>query len=191
MQTRLDYVNAMLATIGLARVSSLDSQHPQFDKANVKLDEVNQSVQSTGWWFNTSFTTLRPNTEGVITLPQQTLSIVVHPEFTHLIQRGRELYDTNNRTNVIGRAVDIRIVELVDFDDLPPTIAEYIGRRAKDEFFTDRGGSEPKLSKYNQEAQMAWIEAKKENLRQWRTRGIQTGWYKYGHMALNRRDRTT
>lgn len=165
MLTELEIINAMLASTGTAPLTTNDTQHPFYVKANNKLALVNREVQSKGWWFNRAKRTLNPNLQGEIILPSNTLHADPVDRSDGLVIRGTKLYDMENATAVLNRSVKIVFVELVPLFDLPPAAGEYIKARAVYEFYRDEDGVMPKLGEYKQARDSAWVRIKAEHLR--------------------------
>ena len=166
MLTKLDIINAMLATIGLASVAEMDTQHPAYAKASTTFDRVNKTFQSKPYWFNTSVVTLKHNpTTGEIILPSRaTYANPVDRSLTYTMQ-GNRLYDRQNRTYDIREPVTVDLREFIDVELMPPTAQIYLQCLARLAYYTDRGGSEPKLSVYMRELQEAQVDFRKECLR--------------------------
>lgn len=163
MRTKLSAINEALSAIGMNRVAALDSQYPAFIKALAVYERVSQEIQEKGWWFNRSTVTLNPNTEGQILVPAK--SVVVIPECSRYVLRGRYLWDAEERTANIGVPVSAIIIELLEFDDLPPSAAAYVTKRTVYEHFLDEEGAEPKLTRYERAAMNAWAGLKQDELK--------------------------
>ncbi len=103
--TELSAVNAMLAVIGEAPLSTLDGNalHADAVGARQALHNTSRSVQAEGWYFNTEqnypFT---PDRDGFITLPPNVVSVDIEPLNARgnvdVIVRGDRLYDLENHT---------------------------------------------------------------------------------------------
>lgn len=165
MLTEIEIINAMLASTGTAPLTSNDTSHPFYIKARNKLTYVNRQIQAKGWWFNRTHITLPPNVSGEVILPSNTLHADPVDTTLDLVVRAGKLYDLANRTHVISKDVEIVFVELVDIEDLPPTVGEYLMARAVYEFYRDEDGNQPKLGTYNQARIDAFVLFKGEHLR--------------------------
>jgi len=166
MFTELEIINKMLSASGLAPVADMNTQHPSYKKALLKLTDVNRAVQLQGYWFNQSVQTLQPTIDGMVYVPNQALHCrPVDDESAHLSARGSRIYDTTNRTYIIGTSVQVELVELLPILDLPPAVAEYVAARAVHEFYLDQGGQDPKLSEYRGMRSLAETEFKKAVLK--------------------------
>ena len=138
--TKIEAVNIMLAAIGETPVNSLSSGLIEAELAETILTQVNRSVQTLGWSFNTDKkVTLSVDTNGEILLPNNTLSAdsTYEANGNDLIPRGGKLWDRKNKTFVINKAVTATIVYELDFVDLPPIARTYVTVRAA-RIFQDR-----------------------------------------------------
>lgn len=165
MLTELEIINAMLASTGTAPLTTNDTQHPFYVKANNKLSAVNRKVQSKGWWFNRGKRTLNPDVNGRVILPSNTLHADPVDTDDHVVIRGTTLYDIENATDILSRSIDIVFVDLVPIIQLPPAAGEYIEARAVYEFYRDEDGVMPKLGEYKSERDAAWVRMKNEHLK--------------------------
>lgn len=163
MRSKLDVINDALSAVGLSRVASLDSRYPAFVKALGVYERVSHNVQLRGWWFNRSEVTLNPDLQGRILVPSK--AAAVKPCSPRYVLRDRFLYDKEERTNVIGKSVACVIIEVLEYEDIPPDAAAYIAARTVFEHFLDEEGSEPKLTRYERAAMGAWAALRQEELK--------------------------
>jgi len=118
--TSLDVVNTCLATLGEVPLNSLDTDHPYVSAATKLLQQANARVQARGWWFNKEIVTLQPDTESAeITLPPDFLSLDTDSAQLQYAARGRRLYDLSAGSYRFTDSVDLAIVRLLKFEDLP------------------------------------------------------------------------
>ncbi len=183
MATELKTINRMLSAAGLAPVADNNTQHPSYKRGKIKLDEVSETVQSQGYWFNSSTVTLRATVDGQVYKPQKAVHVnTVNAADKDIVLRGSRMYDLANRTYVISRDLECSMVEVFDYEELPPIVADYIAARAVHEFYVDAGGQDPKLSEYRGLRQVAEVMFKKETLKNHRptqkTYSRTTGWNK-------------
>ena len=172
MYTELQAVNELLSSIGIAPLASSSSQHPLYTPAVTKLTQVSNTVQSAGAWFNRSTVELKQNQlDGTVIVP----SYVVYIRPTRhmdkdVVIRGSTLYDKSTRSNVLNRDIPAVIIEVLPLEYLPVTVQDYIIYRAKYEFYLSRGGQDPKLTEYRNQARLAQVEYNKERIRNAETR---------------------
>jgi len=154
--TELESVNIMLAAIGEAPVNSLTGTVPvDVRLAQSTLTEVNKSVQSEGWSFNTEIdvTVNRNDTTKQIVLSTDILRIDAnihqHPTIDP-IQRGLKLYDRLNNRYEFDEDLICTIVYFRTFVEIPEPARYYITIKAARKF-VDRLVSDDGLRTYTQE----------------------------------------
>jgi len=154
--TELESVNIMLAAIGEAPVNSLTGTVPvDVRLAQSTLTEVNKSVQSEGWSFNTEIDVTIPRnaTTEQITLSTDVLRIDAnihqHPTIDP-IQRGLRLYDRLNNRFEFDEDLICTVVYFRTFDEIPEPARRYINIKAA-RIFVDRLVSDDGLRTYTQQ----------------------------------------
>jgi len=134
LMTQLDAVNKCLEGIWETPVSTLESSGIEsVASAKRVLNSVLRSVQSRGWAFNTDDDlVLTPDINGFIQLPDNTLEVKTQgvDAYKNYVQRGQRLYDRVNHVFTFTQAVHVRLISLLDFEDLPSCAREYIGLMA-------------------------------------------------------------
>ena len=143
--TKLDAVNDILAAIGEDPVNSLNDGLPDADLAKRALDRILVRTQTRGWWFNREpEARLYPNVDGHIEMPTDVLDF--HPirgDANRLFSvRGGTLYDRKERTDEFGEPVDLYLVRLLDWEDLPQVFTSYVITKAARHFQDNRLGSQ-------------------------------------------------
>jgi hypothetical protein len=153
--TELECINIMLAAIGEAPINSLTGTLPVDARiAQSTLSEVNKSVQSEGWSFNTEIDVklTRDNT-GQVHLSTNILrvdaNIHQHPTIDP-IQRGLKLYDRQNNKYEFDEDLICTVVYFRDFDEIPEPARHYINIQAARKF-VDRLVSDQALRTYTQQ----------------------------------------
>ena len=142
LTTKLDAVNTMLGVIGELPVNSLGSGSQR--SANVVLaenvlDETNREIQSEGFHFNTEhkYTLRKDGVTNEITLPLNTLRVDTEVgKYTDIdiVQRGTSLYDRKNHTPTFDKDLEVSIVFLLEFAQMPEQFRNYIAIRAGRKF---------------------------------------------------------
>lgn len=142
LTTKLDAVNTMLGVIGELPVNSLGSGSQR--SANVVLaenvlDETNREVQSEGFHFNTEhkYTLRKDGVTNQITLPLNTLRVDTEVgKYTDIdiVQRGTSLYDRKNHTSTFDKDLEVSIVFLLEYDQMPEQFRNYVAIRAGRKF---------------------------------------------------------
>ena len=153
--TELECINIMLASIGEAPINSLIGTLPVDARiAQSTLTEVNKSVQSEGWSFNTETdVTLTRDGSNQIHLPINVLrvdaNIHQHPTIDP-IQRGLKLYDRQNNKYEFDEDLICTVVYFRDFSEIPEPARYYMNIKAA-RIFVDRLVGDQGLRTYTQE----------------------------------------
>ena len=133
--TELDSVNILLAAVGEAAVSSLETATTvDVTQAKNLISNINREVQQKGWHFNTEWdVVLSVDSDSRIPLGTSVLSVYSPTKLTTI--RGREgspfLYDLDNNTFIWTTAInDAVTITLLDFEDIPQTARQYITTKA-------------------------------------------------------------
>ena len=131
----LEAVNMLLAAVGEAAVSSLETATTvDVTQAKNLLSNINREAQQKGWHFNTEWdVVLSLDSDNRIPLGTTILSIYSPSKLTTI--RGREgspfLYDLDNNTFTWTASVnDAVTITLLDFEDIPQTARQYITTKA-------------------------------------------------------------
>ena len=131
----LEAVNMLLAAVGEAAVSSLETATTvDVTQAKNLLSNINREVQQKGWHFNTEWdVVLSLDSDNRIPLGTTVLSIYSPTKMTTI--RGREgspfLYDLDNNTFTWTASInDAVTITLLDFEDIPQTARQYITTKA-------------------------------------------------------------
>jgi len=135
LDTELSAVNSILGSIGQSPVTSLDFTNPEISFIHNLLREVNVDVQNEGWSFNTEYhVTYSPDTDGYFVIPPNVIRFDVHNnqniKTTDVVKRNGRLYDKYNHTDVFTADLDLDVVTLYEFSDLPSVFQRYITYRA-------------------------------------------------------------
>lgn len=149
MQT-LDVVNAMLGTMGEAPLSSLEDAHELRGACLRVLNAVNSRIQARGWWFNREYLTLAPSAvDSCIYVPGDTINVradrqLLKLEYSAVAERGSRLYNLDGGTYVFTADIEVELIRLVPFDQLPELASAHIGAQAVLEFQTSYDGDSTK-----------------------------------------------
>ena len=122
--------NQMLIASGEAPVESLDGSHPLHTALLQVLEDVSTLEQSKGWWFNEYKTTLTPDGTGRIELAADVVRIQPLGAGRSFVRRGNFLLDRETRSDVFDKPITVLLTERWDFEDLPPTFAQYVAAMA-------------------------------------------------------------
>ena len=134
IDTELSAVNSILGAIGQAPVTTLDFDNPEVAFVYNILAEVNKDVQNEGWHFNTEYhVEVTPDGSKNITIPNNYLRYDLHgphDKTMDLVRRNGKLYDLVDHTDEFDNNLDLDIVYLYAFEDVPPVFQRYIIARA-------------------------------------------------------------
>ena len=134
-QQELPAVNQILQSCGQAPVTTLDQTNPDVAIAYQTLLEVSREVQAEGWTFNKeNHYKMARNTDNEILIPNNILQIDAtnNAENVELdvIRRNGKLYDKAHHKFTFDVDIEVDIVWLFDWVDLPKPIADFITARA-------------------------------------------------------------
>jgi hypothetical protein len=146
LTSKLDAINSMLIGVGEAPVNTLNSGLQEAEIAAITLTTVSREVQSSGWTFNTDIkTTLVRNTANNIVVPLNTLRVdtlgMKRRYDTDVVLRSGKLYDRTKNTFEFTADIEVDIVLLFDFEELPEIARRYIALRAGRKFQENTIGS--------------------------------------------------
>lgn len=159
--TKLEAINTLLATIGESPVNSLNSGLVEASSAEQTLDNVSRDFQTQGWSFNTELTfSLSPDASDMLTLPANCLHVDTldtrMSATSDLVQRGNKMYDRVKNTYAIGTAIEVNMVVLLEFEEMPESARRYVAIKAS-RILQDRVLGSESLHSYNSQDEMvAW-----------------------------------
>lgn len=141
--TRLEVLNACLATMGEKPLNSLNDPHPMRSAALGRLYTENRRRQAKGVWFNQEEITLDPSpADSRIYLPGDAISFRAPTRDTAI--RAKKLYDLKNGTNLFTDSISGQLIRLVPFEDLPESAAAYYAAEVVLKFQMDYDGDSTK-----------------------------------------------
>ncbi|MEZ2409832.1 hypothetical protein AB6806_23860 [Bosea sp. RCC_152_1] len=157
LTTELDAINTCLAVIGESPVNSVTNTGlVDAVTARNTLYETLRQVQSTGWSWNTDYDyVLQPQfpLPGEIRLPANTLTVDAMDPSLDYVQRGLRLYDRGRKTYTFDANVTVRIIRLLDFEEMPQVARHFVMVRAA-RIFQDRTVGSTTLSTFNKEDEL-------------------------------------
>ena len=133
--TELEAVNILLAAIGEAAVSSLETATTvEVTQAKNLLSNVNRAAQQKGWHFNTEWdVVLTRDTDDRIPLSESILSVYQPGQLMTIRGRSGSMfaYDLDNNTFTWTKNLNNAVtITLLDFIDTPNTFRQYVTTRA-------------------------------------------------------------
>lgn len=152
-KTELQAVNQILASVGQAPVTSIDTEtitdqngnsvtvvtNPDVAIAYDTLEEVSREVQGEGWTFNKEFDyPFTPDNNNQIVWPNNVLQMDLsdNPKYASsyqekdTVKRDGKLYDRRNHTFTWTESIYCDVTWFFTWEDLPSPIQDYITCRA-------------------------------------------------------------
>ena len=129
-------VNTIISNIGQAPVTTLETGNPLVEMAEQILDEISRSVQSEGWVFNTEFHyPFGRDGNKFIRIPTNVLALdtAKHHKNRATI-RNNQLYDKVNHTFEWDDDMELDVIWLFSFEELPEAFKNYITIRSANVF---------------------------------------------------------
>ncbi len=167
--TELTVVNNCLGTLGEAPLNAIEEDHELVASALRAMRVVISREQAKGWWFNQEVVVLRPDPEsGYIYVPQDTINIDPTNTWTHLVQRGRRLFDPRSRTGdgyVFTVGVTVSLIRRLPFYELPVLMQAYIDLRTQLDFQNGYDADRTKMAEIKETARETYIELRKMHIR--------------------------
>lgn len=135
----LEAVNEMLAGIGQAPATTLETTNPDVAIAFDTLKWISREVQSEGWTFNKEYEyPFTPNGDKEIVIPDNIIQIDLSNlyQYKHIdaVRRNGKLYNRTNHTFEWDGQICADVVWEFDFTDLPLPAFNYIVARAAVQF---------------------------------------------------------
>jgi len=128
LTTELEAVNYFLVSIGEQPINSLiETRSTNAQLALTLLQQVSRQVQSEGLNCNSENNYMfAKNLEDKVIIPKNVLSLSPSESYREIITRGRKLYDKDNHTYDFEEGVECDVVWLLEFEELPQVVREYI-----------------------------------------------------------------
>lgn len=124
----LDAINDALSAIGESAVNTLDDT-VNADVANIRriLNQFNRRTQTIGWSFNTENASLIPDQfNNNIYYLDDYLKILSPSGATVYRKRNGLIYDINARTDIFTSPINVELVTLSPYADLPEIFKQYV-----------------------------------------------------------------
>jgi len=164
--TELDAINVILGNMSEAPISSLEGSLPlDALKARGVLTEVSVATQSRGWYWNRETTTLAPNGQGKIPLPNNTLEVKGGFGPMRYGIRSGFLYriEKNNNGDKFTEPQSVELTLYLPFEDLPTTARRYVTVRSARIYQARELGDQVLLQNDTTEEQIAWADLRAED----------------------------
>jgi hypothetical protein len=150
MTTELEAVNEIITQAGYTKITTVGEITSVAEASDAKdiLDRISREEQSKGYYFNSEDKVeITLDGSGEYTIPSDILRIDPYYQYKKYVQRAGKLYDIEDQTSVLGNSgdtIEVNLVRLIDFADLPETAKRYILKRAQRTYLTRYHG-EPML----------------------------------------------
>ena len=164
-ETELSAVNAILGAIGQSPVTSLVFDNPEISFIYNLLRDANVDVQNEGWHFNTEkHVKYQPDsTTNKIEIGNDILKMDVSKGWTHrqydVVKRNGYLYDkydhTDDWSDLTSDGIDLDVVRLFSYEDLPSVFKRYIIYKAASRAATQLVGNPQLVQLLQQQEVMA------------------------------------
>ena len=141
--SEVEAINTMLMACNFPRINSIDTSIPYVYEAVNILNRVSREVQATGLNCNTDYKyTLVPNIDKEINIPSNTLKIDTTRSYCPVATRGTRLYNKKDHNYEFDSEIEVDIVFMIPFEELPQVVRHYIMIRATRKYQTNVLGSE-------------------------------------------------
>jgi len=135
IDTKLSAVNSILGAIGQAPQTTLNFKNPEVALIFNLLRDANVDTQAEGWHFNTEYhVKFTPDANKKIAIGNDILSMDLHDNQARrhhdLVRRNGFLYDKIDHTDEFDGDIDLDVVRLYEFEDLPIPFRRFITYRA-------------------------------------------------------------
>ena len=134
--TELSAVNSILGSIGQSPQTTLNFDNPEVAVIFNLLRDSNVDTQAEGWHFNTEYhVKFTPDaTTKKIAIGNDIISMDLHDNQSRrpsdLVRRNGFLYDKSTHTDEFDGDVDLDVVRLYNFEDLPIPFKRFIVYKA-------------------------------------------------------------
>ena len=135
-ETELSAVNSILGAIGQSPVTTINKTNPEIAFIYNLLRDANVDTQNEGWHFNTEYH-VEYTPDAVtkkIAIGSDILKIDMHDNWAKrtfdIVRRNGYLYDKYDHTDQWDNKIDVDIVKLFPFEELPSVFQRYIVYRA-------------------------------------------------------------
>ena len=133
-ETELSAVNAILGAIGQSPVTTINKTNPEVGFIYNLLRDANVDVQNEGWHFNTEkHVPYTPDSNGKIAIGNDVLKMDLPNGWSHktydVVKRNGYLYDKYDHTDEwsdITDDIELDIVRLISYEDVPSSFKRYI-----------------------------------------------------------------
>ena len=134
IDTELSAVNSILGAIGQSPVTELNFDNPETQFIYNILEECIKDTLNEGWHFNTEeHIEVSPDSNGYLNIPSSYLRYDINnaeDKTMDVVKRNGRLYDKVHHTDVFTTDLELDIVYLYSFEDIPSVFQRYIIAKA-------------------------------------------------------------
>ena len=161
----LEAINLLLRAIGSDPVNSITTSQPDVANAKDTLNRYRGRVQKRGWWCNIQYNVEFQVANNEIRIPKEYTTVIF--DNATLVKRGNRLFDKYNNTyQFTCNAIAKRTIYILSWDEMPDSMREVVAYQAAASFIRDEIEDTAKSEQMQNEAGMAMIDLKKEDLEQ-------------------------
>lgn len=170
--TKLDVINSMLATLGELPLNELDARHP-FVASGLRIlatkNATGQLNGGAGYWFNKIESySLKADIDGRVAVPADLIQFTALEYPNRYAVIGGYLWDNINDTDIIGASVEVSAIREIAFEDLPIAANTVVAYESVKAFTRDYDGDLAKVADIKEEARIALLELRTQNIREQR-----------------------
>lgn len=174
----LTAINISLTATGEAIITSEISPNPSVGVIKYILNNTKRSLLASGWWFNTAIVTLKPDRDGLITAPTNTLEVYTDNDLNYAVRKRNQLYNVTENTYTFTGPVKVVVTLDIDFEDLPEMAAQTIAYSTASEFYSNDLGVDNTYQTLSSKANAAFQDLFKQDLRHKKYRTMRMSQYR-------------
>lgn len=160
----LEAVNTVLPYMGEHVVTRIEgAKHPSVDLIQAAIKRQQQTLLTTGWWFNELDLKLFPNPQGFIDVPENTLE--AYGKNIKVAVMGERFFNLEEGSRYFTKPLEVKVIQDWRFEDLPVTAALHITYMAAIEVYTADLGAEDVLQILRAYASDNLVSLREANLR--------------------------
>ena len=161
----LEALNLLLRAIGSDPVNSLKTNQPDAANAIDTLNRYRKRVQKRGWWCNIQYCVVFQPDNGVIRIPVEYTTAVFAD--ANLVKRGTKLFNKlTNSYQFSTNQIATRTIYILPWEEMPASMQEVVTYQAAASFVRDEIEDPIKVKEFKEEAGLAALDLKKEDLEQ-------------------------
>jgi hypothetical protein len=137
--------------MGEVPLNSITDPHAMRGAALSTLDRWSRKIQAKGWWFNREPRTLSPSpADSNIYLSNDIIEVRVYPnrqtglKTRNVVMRTNRLYDLDEGVYTFDDDVEVELIRLIPFENLPDSASSHIAAMAVHAFQTQYDGDSTK-----------------------------------------------